>query len=59
MSEIALAWQYGKPIVILKGLSGITKQLIGEALDDRRDDCILGADNPKSAVSAVISALKP
>ena len=59
LSEIALAWQYGKPIVILRGLPGITKQFIDEALDDRRDDCILGADNPRDAVAAVKTLLKP
>lgn len=58
MSEIALAWQYGKPIVIIRGLPGISKQFIDMSLDDRRDDFIAGADTPGDAVSVVKTALK-
>ena len=58
MSEIALAWQYGKPIVIIRGLPGISKQFIDMSLDDRRDDFIVGVDTPGDAVSAVKAALK-
>ena len=59
LSEIALAWQYGKPIVVIRGLPGIGDRFIGEALDDRRADTILGADNPAQAVSAVKAILQP
>ncbi len=57
LSEVALAWQYDKPIVILRGLPGITKQFIDQALDGRRDDCILGADSPEDAVATVKAIL--
>jgi hypothetical protein len=59
LSEVALAWQYGKPIVTLRGLPGITNQFIDEALDGRRNDRILGADNPKDAVATIKAILNP
>ena len=59
LSEVALAWQYGKPIVILRAHPGISEQFIDKTLDGRRDDCILGADNPRDAVAIVKGILKP
>jgi uncharacterized protein (TIGR00725 family) len=59
LSEVALAWQYGKPIVTLRGIPGITNQFIDEALDRRRNDRILGADNPKDAVATIRAILSP
>jgi uncharacterized protein (TIGR00725 family) len=53
LSEISFAWQYGKPIVIIRGLPGITETLIGRALDDRRGDAILGADDPEHALALI------
>lgn len=57
LSEIALAWQYGKPIVILRGLPGITSRFIEESIDGRRSDRILGADSPEDAVHIIRSIL--
>jgi uncharacterized protein (TIGR00725 family) len=57
LSEIAFAWQYGKPIVILRDLPGISVQLIDRKLDDRRNDRILGAANPREAVKIIKSLL--
>ena len=57
LSEIALSWQYDKPIVVLRGMPGITAQLIDTSLDERRDDLILGAGTPAEAVSLAAAAL--
>jgi uncharacterized protein (TIGR00725 family) len=59
LSEIALAWQYAKPIVVIRGLPGISSSFAERALDDRRNDVIMGADNPVEAVAAVAAALRP
>jgi uncharacterized protein (TIGR00725 family) len=57
LSEIALAWQYGKPIVVLQGLPGFSAQLIGLSIDERRNDSIHGAANPREAISIIKSRL--
>ncbi len=53
LSEISLAWQYGKPIVVLKDLPGFSAQLAGRSIDERRSDVIMGAQNPHQAVSII------
>jgi len=53
LSEIALAWQYGKPIVVLDVLPGIASELAGKPLDNRRSDRIEAAKNPREAVETV------
>lgn len=50
LSEIALAWQHGKPIVALDLGEGWSARLAGEALDDRRTDLIHSAVSPAEAV---------
>ena len=59
LSEIAFAWQYGKPIIIIRNLPGIPGELIDRALDERRKDSIVGAENPREAVRIVESMLRP
>jgi uncharacterized protein (TIGR00725 family) len=58
LSEIALAWQYGKPIVVLEGLPGIAAQFVGKHLDDRREDRILGSADPGEAIRMMKSILE-
>ncbi len=58
LSEIALAWQYGKPIVVLQGLPGFSARLIGLSIDERRKDNIKGAANPEEAISIIKSMLE-
>ena len=52
LSEISLAWQLGRPIVALASSGGWAQKLAGTALDARRDDVIVRADNPAQAVAA-------
>lgn len=59
MSEIAMAWQYGKPIVVIEGLPGTAGVLAGKSLDDRRGDRIVGARNAAEAVAVVRQLIDP
>lgn len=56
LSELALAWQLGKPVVAL-GTTGWAGELAGRAIDDRRPDEVLRATTPKQAVELVMTAL--
>jgi uncharacterized protein (TIGR00725 family) len=58
MSEISMAWQYGKPIVVIEGLPGIAGDLAGKSLDDRRDDTIAGAASAEEAISFIRRRLR-
>jgi len=58
LSEISMAWQYGKPIVVMKNLPGITGDMIGKSLDsgpldNRRKHRIRGADNAVEALAII------
>ena len=50
LSEIGLAWAYGKRIVALITSGGWAERMGGERIDDRRDDYVLAAKTPKEAV---------
>ncbi|MES2638567.1 MAG: TIGR00725 family protein [Myxococcota bacterium] len=55
LSEIALAWQHGKPIVTLDLGEGWSARLAGERLDHRRDDLLHRAANADEAVRLAVS----
>jgi len=57
LSELSMAWQYGKPIVVIKGLDSITETMIGKKLDERRSDFILGAKSPREAIKTISEIL--
>ena len=50
LSEIALAWQHGKPIVTLDLGEGWSARLAGERLDHRREDRLHRATSAEEAV---------
>ncbi|MCB9779946.1 MAG: TIGR00725 family protein [Alphaproteobacteria bacterium] len=50
LSELALAWQHGKPIVALDLGEGWSSRLAGERLDQRRDDLLHPARSAGEAV---------
>ena len=56
LSEMALAWQLGRPVVGL-AVPGWSSRLAGEALDDKRPGTVLAADSPRAAIEAVRAAL--
>jgi uncharacterized protein (TIGR00725 family) len=51
LSEIAVAWQLGKPIVALAAVPGWAADLADRAIDDRRADRIASAATPAEAIS--------
>ncbi len=51
LSEIALGWQFGKPIAIIKGISSLLDPIIGTCLDEKYDRPIFGAKSPEDAVN--------
>lgn len=52
LSELAYAWQLGKPVVALRPPGGWAERLAGSAIDDRRDDEVQTADTAAEAVAA-------
>ncbi|MEL6343723.1 MAG: TIGR00725 family protein [Myxococcota bacterium] len=50
LSEIALAWRLGRPIVVLANSGGWSSQLAGMAIDDRRTDRVRAAATPEDAI---------
>ena len=57
MSEIALAWQLGKPIIALGG-SGWGAKVAGAPIDERRDDIVHHADTPTRAVAMAMALIE-
>jgi len=58
LSEVALAWQMGKPIVALTTGGGWSAELAGRQLDHRRRDAIVRADSVDAVVAAAREALE-
>jgi len=56
LSEISMAWQLGKVVVGLD-VAGWSRELAGRAIDDRREDVVIGASTAGEAVAAVKKAL--
>jgi uncharacterized protein (TIGR00725 family) len=54
LSELALAWQHGKPIVALDLGEGWSARLAGERLDHRRDDHLYRATSAEEAVRLAV-----
>jgi uncharacterized protein (TIGR00725 family) len=56
LSEMAMAWNYGKPVIVMENLPGIPGELIGKSLDIEKGlKKIAGA---KSAAEALILVKK-
>ena len=54
LSEIALAWQLGKPVVALTSAEGWSAELAGRRLDTRFDTEVVGAPDATQAAAAAI-----
>ncbi|WP_437575594.1 TIGR00725 family protein [Sorangium sp. So ce887] len=52
LSEIAVAWQLGKPLLALAASGGWARQLAGGRVDDRRSDHIASVASAEEAVAA-------
>ncbi len=57
LSELALGWQLGKPIVALATSGGWAAKLAGATIDDRRTDTVVEASSPAEAVAAALRAV--
>jgi hypothetical protein len=55
LSEIALAWQHGKPVVTLDVGEGWSAQLAGTRLDHRREDTLHRARSADEAVELAVT----
>lgn len=51
LSEMALAWKLGKPLVALARTGGWAQRLAGEAVDDRPHGVVLEAASPADAIA--------
>ena len=58
LSEMALAWTQGKPVVALDLGEGWSARLAGEALDGRRDDVVRRAGSAAEAVELAAASLR-
>lgn len=56
LQEIAIAYQAGIPIVVLRNSGGWADAFVGRPVDYRKKDLILVADSPKEAVALAIAA---
>lgn len=56
LSELALAWQLGRPIVAL-AVDGYSGEFAGRSVDDRQRPPILAADSAEEAVRKLAQAL--
>ncbi len=50
LSEIALAWQLGKPVLALASAGGWGQRLAGERLDHRRQDQVERFESPEALI---------
>jgi len=57
LSEIAFAWQLGKPIIALQSSGGVAAAYAGAQLDGRRSDHVLVATTPEEAVHLAMELL--
>lgn len=62
LSELALAWTLGRPVICVAGTGGWADELAGRALDGRRTDVLHGPYSARDAASAakqLLSAHRP
>ena len=57
LSEIALAWQFGRPIAVINDTGVGREKISGQKLDHRRDK-VPGLDNVEEAVAWIKSQLE-
>jgi hypothetical protein len=57
LSELAAAWQLGKPVVAV-GDAGWAGRIAGQAIDGRRSDVVVAAATPQQAVERCLAALR-
>jgi uncharacterized protein (TIGR00725 family) len=58
LSYVALAWQLGKPIVLMAPTGSVLEHLVGERLDRERSDMIMTAETAERAVEMLIERIQ-
>lgn len=58
LNEVAIAYQTGIPIIVIKGTSGWSDKLSGKFLDERKRFKIIGVKTAKEAVKKAFLILK-
>ncbi len=53
LSEMAYAWAYNKPIIAFHGVDGWSDKMGDKAIDDKRKDKILSANNVEEAIKII------
>ncbi|MDE0419629.1 MAG: polysaccharide deacetylase family protein [Gammaproteobacteria bacterium] len=59
LSELALAWQEGKPIAVLRSAAGWAKELADRRLDQRRGDQVVAGCDTVDEVVSWATGLRP
>jgi uncharacterized protein (TIGR00725 family) len=57
LSELALAWQLGRPIAALPASGHWSAKLAGEAIDEHRAEPVFAATTPDEAIDYLLEAL--
>ena len=58
LTEIALAWIYGKPIIALSSVEGWSSKMANQKIDDRRADVVYGVKTPQEVIEKLDEVLK-
>ncbi len=58
LTEMALAWIYGKHIVALSSVEGWSSKLAGHKIDDRRTDMVYNAKTPLEVIQIINKLFK-
>ena len=54
LSEIALAWQMGRPIASIADSGGWSQKLAGHTIDNRRTDQVFPAASARDAIGSCV-----
>ena len=57
LSEAALAWQFGKPVIAIVGFGGWSEELAGRQLDPRQDGVVQPASSAAEAVAKALAVV--
>ena len=57
LSELAFAWQLGRPVVAVAGTGGVADAWAGKPIDGRRSDHVMEASSAAQAEALAIDAL--
>jgi len=58
LSELALAWQMNKPVIVLAKTGGWAEKVAGMHLDDRRENPVIGVYSVEEAIQEALKSTK-